>query len=152
MKKVLVTLLLTMISFQVQAKTDVGDILDLIGGIASHDNQNPNTNYPPPGYGQVRCTYTDDGWEEHSGGHRSCGQCLAQHGDCNETCYADTHTCRAIGTDRWGQQRMVQADGQDRWMAESRAMEYCRYQGLYYCRIERCDYRQQVVSERSCRW
>lgn len=153
MKKILVTLMLVFTSFQVQASPDVGDFLDIIGAIAGADREENYSHYPPPGYYKpIRCNYTDDGWEEHSRGHRSCGECLSYHGNCNETCYSETVSCRAVGTDRWGQQRSVEAQGDDRWMAEGRAMEYCRYQGLQYCRIERCDSRQQIVSERSCRW
>src|SRR4051812_22266125 len=98
MKKLLVTLMLMAMSFQAHA-TDAADIIGIIGAIAGANNQSDNNNYqpnyPPPGYG-VRCEYKDTGWEEHRP-HYSCGECLSQHGNCNETCYADTWSCRAVG-------------------------------------------------------
>lgn len=48
----------------------------------------------PPG---TTCSYHDTGWEEHWGGHNSCGECLATHNDCNWSCSTDRYVCTAKG-------------------------------------------------------
>jgi len=155
MKKLVLGLLLAvnLIGFQAQAEVDAGDFLDLIGGLIESDRRDDRDNgyYPPPGYGPIRCTYVDEGHEEHSRGHRSCGECLSFHGNCIESCFSEVTSCRATGIDYSGRPRSVYAEDQDRWYAERRALEYCRYEGLRDCRVDRCDRRQSQVSNRLCR-
>lgn len=160
MKKIIVLffLAISFAGFQAQAGADAEDIFKLIGKLIEKehkkDHNDHHSSYPPPGYGggPVRCIAEDEGYEEHSRGHRSCGECLSVHGQCVETCYTETVACTASGIDYQGRQRTVVGQDQDRWYAERRALEYCRYEGLRQCRIENCQGRQDTISERLCRY
>ena len=109
--------------------------------------------YPPPnnnqGYG-VTCTSEDTGYEEHWGGHYSCGECLSQHGNCIETCKSQMTECQVQGTDRYGRVINFLGRGDARWRAEDDAMRNCYYNATN-CRVTTCQDRQDVVSRRSCR-
>jgi len=128
------------------------DFWDVIGGIYEIKHPRPQPSRPNyPGYGDVTCTYTDTGWEEHYRGHNSCGECLREHGNCIETCSIDNQICEAKGYDRYGQLVTVTGESPDRWEAERRAYDSCYYRGLRDCRIEKCESREERVSQRNCR-
>lgn len=108
--------------------------------------------YPPPnnpGYA-VTCVSNDDGYEEHWGGHYSCGECLSHHGNCIETCSSRMTECQAQGIDRYGRVINFLGRGDIRWRAEDDAMRNCYYNATN-CRVTSCQDRQDVVSRRSCR-
>lgn len=160
MRKILLALITIapMLSFSAHAADPVDIIGDLIGRPARPGRPGrpdrpgrPNRPGRPPGYAPVQCRYVDEGWEEHNFPHRSCGECLSYHGNCIEECYQEEFTCRAVGTDYRGQMQTVYVYSYDQWDAQSRAMEMCRYQGLYNCRVDSCDRQDQQVSQRSCR-
>ncbi len=113
--------------------------------------------YPTPGYGQpspgrVTCSATDRGWEEHWGGHGSCGSCLQEHGNCTETCKETTQLCEVQGTDYYGNLAIYRAVGVDRWSAESEARRKCEWnRDMRSCVTISCQSQDRVVSTRSCR-
>lgn len=149
MKKMILALIAVAQLTSMQARADVFDIIgDIIGGGHGRPSR---PNYPPGPYNPVRCTYVDEGWEEHSFAHNSCGECLSFHGNCVETCSTQEVSCQAVGTDYRGQQQSVYVYAEDQWMAERRAYETCRYQNLSNCHIENCDVQEHTVSERLCR-
>lgn len=112
--------------------------------------------YPPqrppydPGYGggRVTCSAQDRGWEEHSA-HRSCGECLAEHGRCIETCSTSDYTCEAQGVDYRGNVSRFVGQGSDRYQAENQAIRNCSY-NAGRCQILGCRSSEQVVSRREC--
>jgi hypothetical protein len=115
----------------------------------------PNQPYPGqpsnPGYGNVTCRANDNGYEEHGGGHYSCGECLSYHGDCTETCSANMYECRVDGYDRSGRLVSFLGRGDDQWRAQDDAMNSCRYNYATNCYVTGCNNRQDTVSRRSCR-
>ena len=110
----------------------------------------PDSRYPDSRYDRVSCVAKDRGYEEHSRGHYSCGECLREHGECIETCSTQMSECQAEGTDRRGNRVSFAGRGDTRWSAEDQAMDRCYYRADN-CRIVRCDDRNDVVSRRSCR-
>lgn len=110
----------------------------------------PSPYDPGRGRPQVTCTASDNGWEEHWGSHRSCGECLAKHGDCIETCSIDYNVCQAEGVDYRGYKMTMEGRGDSRYRAEDEAMSLCqrRYDN---CRIVSCKTSSETVSRRSCR-
>lgn len=112
--------------------------------------------YPPqqppynPGYGggRVTCSAQDKGWEEHSA-HRSCGECLAHHGRCIETCSTSDYTCEAQGVDYRGNVTRFVGQASDRYQAENQALRNCSYNSSR-CQILSCRSSEQVVSRREC--
>lgn len=105
-----------------------------------------------PGYpgGGVVCTAQDRGWEEHSRGHYSCGECLAVHGRCIETCSSVMNECQAQGVDRYGNALFFLGRAYDQRRAQDEAMRNCYY-NANNCFIRGCNQTQQVVSRRDCR-
>lgn len=99
----------------------------------------------------VTCDARDRGYEEHWGGHGSCGECLSRHGECIETCSEILTVCEAEGRDRTGYVRAFRGQGRDRWEAERDALDTCYYRGFDYCRVTRCQNEQQIISRRDCR-
>jgi hypothetical protein len=97
------------------------------------------------------CRAVDDGWEEHSGGHYSCQDCLGSgHGNCIETCSDISFLCTAEGTDYRGNRYTVQGYGDTRYRAEDEAMYRCQSQ-MNYCQVTNCQTQEQVISRRYCR-
>lgn len=109
----------------------------------------------PPYGGGITCQANDEGWEEHRGGHRSCRECLAVHGQCVETCTRnyESHQCRFDGYDPRMGARSFTGFGNTRYQAEDDALYQCRRAGYYDCRYVNCTVStdRQVVSERMCR-
>lgn len=103
-----------------------------------------------PGYG-VTCRAGDRGFEEHWGGHASCGECLQKHGECIETCSTTNTECRVEGRDRNGVVLTFVGRGRDRWAAESDGIRACQYNYATNCYVVSCNDRQEILSRRSCR-
>jgi len=114
-----------------------------------YDNNNHN------GYGNnfnsgLRCQATDDGWEEHFGGHSSCGACLREHQDCTMRCYEDQFTAVAEGRNQYGELETVTAMDRDRLYAGERALDRCYSQRLSNCRIVDTDTDSRLVRSERC--
>lgn len=102
--------------------------------------------------GRVVCSAQDRGWEEHFGGHGSCGSCLQKHGECVETCTEQREMCEVEGLDYYGRTRRYMAMGPDRWSAESEARRQCEWdRDNRSCRTISCRAENRTVSSRSCR-
>lgn len=106
--------------------------------------------------GNVTCSATDNGWEEHFGGHSDCRSCLAKHGSCTERCTIAQYRCQAEGRvrdHRTGRTRVETFFGQgsSRWDAEDEALRDCRWSRAESCQIKTCLTDQREVSRRSCR-
>lgn len=99
---------------------------------------------------QISCSARDNGWEEHWGGHSSCRECLAKHGNCIETCQERFYTCEAEGTDYRGYRVTIEARGGSRYSTEREAVNRCQYR-YDNCRIKQCRETNETVSRRSCR-
>jgi hypothetical protein len=108
--------------------------------------------YGGPGYGggRVTCTATDNGWEEHWGGHGSCGECKARHGSCTERCSQESFACRAEGSNHLGRAESFEAYGSDEYFTRNEALDRCYRMGARNCRSVGCTTHSQVVSTRSC--
>ena len=105
-----------------------------------------------PSRPNISCTYTDTGWEEHWGGHRSCQECLSKHDNCNETCSADYYVCKAQGTDYRGYVMNLETRADSRYDAERQVMDLCQYNYRYAnCHVTTCDSHSDTVSRRSCK-
>lgn len=102
------------------------------------------------GYGNLSCRATDNGWEEHWGGHSDCRSCVAVHGNCTERCSREEYVCEAQGQ-RFGRQETYRATDSSRFQAEDRALRDCRMSRAERCTIKSCNTRSEVVSTRSCR-
>lgn len=103
--------------------------------------------------GQVTCKASDAGWEEHWGGHDSCGECLSRHGKCEETCSQQFYSCVVEGkTGRGHVERTIefQATGSTRWDAEDRARDRCWRSHATGCRLVTCDSESEVISRKGC--
>ena len=101
-----------------------------------------------PGYS---CTAADNGFEEHWGGHRSCGECLAEHGNCTERCYATSYTCTITGVDEnGGTQTFEGYSNYSQYDARQRGLDRCYWSRLNNCQVTGCNSRQELVSRRSC--
>lgn len=104
-----------------------------------------------PGYGGgYSCRADDRGWEEHGGGHYSCGECLQHHGECIETCSANSHECRVDGYDRSGRLVSFMGRSPDYYRAQEEAMRNCQYSYATNCYYVSCQQREEVVSRRNC--
>lgn len=109
----------------------------------------PRPDYPR---GRVTCTVTDSGWEEHWGGHRSCGSCLQEHSRCVEKCSEKMEVCEARGTTYNGSTRIFRGAGPDRWSAETAARRNCEFnRNMRHCSVISCRSESRTVSNRSCR-
>lgn len=102
-----------------------------------------------PNWG-YQCNYVDAGWEEHRGGHDSCGECLSRHGKCIETCYEEYYECTVEGTDNSGQTREFSVRGSSQWRAEDDAMRRCYDLRYSDCESKGCNQEQEVISRRRC--
>lgn len=112
----------------------VDDLIDIIGGVIG---KRPN-----PGHGGghrdgIRCSAQDRGWEEHLGGHRSCGECISRHGSCVETCEFTEWNCEVEGR-RWGRTAVFEGYGYSQYEAEREAFENCERRGARFCRRLEC--------------
>lgn len=117
----------------------------------NRDHRRPGPHRPrPPRGGHITCTASDNGWEEHWGGHGSCHECLSKHGDCTETCSANYFQCTAVGINHRGEEERMMGRDQDQYYAEDMALDRC-YRYLRHCRVENCVRDQETISRRSCR-
>lgn len=98
---------------------------------------------------RVTCSARDKGWEEHWGGHDSCGSCQSKHGDCVETCSLEYSTCDAVGVDYLGNQITVKGAGDDRYNAAQVAVNLCQ-RNFANCRVVNCNSEAEQVSSRYC--
>src|SRR5207253_828198 len=98
------------------------------------------------GRGNVQCTSTDTGWEEHWGGHASCEECLRKHGSCVETCSSTYYVCQTQGTDQSGRTFTNEGRGDTRYEAEDEAMRACYYYRYQGCRVTNCNQNSETVS------
>lgn len=114
-----------------------------------------NPGRPGPGWGNpqpnVTCSATDNGWEEHWGGHGSCQECKARHGNCTETCSTQSFACRAEGTNHMGRPESFESYGSDEYFARNEALDRCYRMGARDCRSAGCTTSSQVISRNSCR-
>jgi hypothetical protein len=102
--------------------------------------------------GRVSCSATDNGWEEHWSGHRSCGECVQVHGNCTEKCVEEREVCEVQGVDYQGRTRQYMAIGADRYSAESEARRQCEWdRDNRSCVTTSCRADNRMVSNRSCR-
>ncbi|MGE5084953.1 MAG: hypothetical protein ACM3MG_01535 [Bacillota bacterium] len=100
----------------------------------------------------VTCSASDRGWEEHFGGHRDCNSCLRKHGQCVETCSAESYRSVAEGLDYRGYRMTVEARGQTQYQTERKAFERCARMYRYSnCRIVSTTPKKEIISRRSCR-
>ncbi|MBS1972057.1 MAG: hypothetical protein JSU04_17235 [Bdellovibrionales bacterium] len=146
MKNILMILVLSLSAVFAHAQYD--------GGFIRPGRPGAPGRYPDPGrggYGNVQCTATDKGWEEHWGGHGSCGECLRKHGDCIETCSRSYYVCQAQGIDRNGRTYVSEGRADSRYQAEDEAMRACYYYRYQNCRVTNCNQNSETVSRRSCR-
>lgn len=107
---------------------------------------------PPsrPG-GHETCTARDRGHEEHWGGHRSCRDCLYDHGECTYSCSIENFQCYASGVDQNGQQRTFEAySDYSEYDARDRALERCYGSQLRDCRVVDCQVRSYVTERGRC--
>lgn len=104
----------------------------------------------PSGSGGYGCSASDNGWEEHFGGHSSCGECLSRHGSCSERCYETSYSCSAVGTRYDGSQDTITAHDRFEYGARDEAMRRCYYSGLRDCHSSYCNTESNLVSSRSC--
>jgi hypothetical protein len=121
---------------------DLGNIIDTIGGIV-------NGGRPGPGPSGYNCIATDRGWEEHFGGHRSCQECNARHGNCIEECRYSEFVCVAQGV-RWGRPFQIEEYGYDQYDTERRALWACERRGGMGCRLMGPCHRSDRSERREC--
>jgi hypothetical protein len=107
-----------------------------------------------PGWGNpqpnVTCTATDNGWEEHWGGHSSCQECKAKHGTCAQTCSTQSYNCRATGTNNLGRAETFESYATDEYQARNEALDRCYRMGARDCRSADCSTSTQIVSRGQC--
>ena len=127
----------------------------IVDHASAQGRRGPRYNPRPDDYhsrGRVTCTASDRGWEEHWGGHGSCGECVQRHGDCVESCYEVRHICEAQGSDFQGRIRTFTVRAPDRWTAEREAIRQCEWdRSMRSCAITSCREERLQVSHRSCR-
>lgn len=102
------------------------------------------------GYSNYQCSFEDKGWEEHGGGHDSCGECLRHHGKCIRTCYEETYKCTVLGTDRYGTNREFVEEGSSQWRLEQMAMDRCDYLRYERCEPKGCQKVTNLISRDRC--
>lgn len=112
---------------------DLGNIIDAIGGIVNGGRPGPGPGHGGFG-GGYRCVAMDRGWEEHFGGHRSCQECNARHGNCVEQCTYSEFVCVAEGY-RWGRPFQMEEYGYDEYDTQRRALWACQRRGGEGCRL-----------------
>lgn len=102
--------------------------------------------------GRVTCSASDKGWEEHFGGHGSCGSCLQKHSSCVEKCQEIREVCEVEGRDYNGRLSVFVGRGADRWAAEAEARRQCEWnRNMRSCMVTTCRQEAQTISTRSCR-
>ncbi len=111
---------------------------------------NPRPDNPSFSGGRVTCMATDNGWEEHFGGHSTCQKCLSKHSSCTERCSTENYSCKAEGTDYQGRVETFEAYGSDEYFARDEALDRCYRMGARSCSSSGCTTISQVVSTRSC--
>lgn len=99
---------------------------------------------------QVSCIATDNGWEEHWGGHGSCQECKAKHGRCTETCSRENYSCKAEGVNYQGFTESFEAYGSDEYDTRNEALDRCYLRGATNCHYVGCSSESEVVSRRTC--
>ncbi|MBS1972456.1 MAG: beta-sandwich domain-containing protein [Bdellovibrionales bacterium] len=103
---------------------------------------------------KISCSATDKGWEEHWGGHGSCGECLKKHGECIETCTATDVVVYGTGYDVYGRIAKFEGRGGDSYDARRDMQQVCDYYRLTRCESDpgKSDStNSDVVSRRSCK-
>ena len=153
MKKAIVILCLSL--FAVNAQAGFWDIVGAVAG-AIGDSRGSGSSSRPDQYdsrhrSRVSCSYTDNGYEEHSRGHRDCGECLSKHGRCNETCSTSYAVCKVEGRDYRGYTMTVEAKADSQYEAERDALRRCDRNNYTDCRRIDCRNESETVSRRSCR-
>ncbi len=106
-------------------------------------SRNP-TKRPGP---NLVCNAHDDGWEEHGGGHGSCGECLSKHGGCYQKCSEVSYSCTAKGTSPSGESVSIQAIGHDRYQTADEALRRCQSSGATNCRSSTYSDCNEVLNE-----
>jgi hypothetical protein len=137
--------------------------VDIGGGtiIIGEDGVRIEPGHGRPGYGHgpaernVMCKAFDYGWEEHFGGHNSCGECKRAHRTCERRCSAEMYVAVAEGVHRRrGGGRAIErvrgAPSYDRWRAQDSALDECEYSGLRRCRIVDVRSQWEEISRRDC--
>ena len=110
-----------------------------------------NNHRPGNGYNQgLRCQATDNGWEEHFGGHQSCNACLREHENCTLKCYQDEFVAIAEGRNQYGELVRVRAMDRDEFYARERALEQCYRSRLDNCYVIDTDTNSRLVRSDRC--
>lgn len=161
MKKAI--LILCMSLFAVNAQAGIWDVIGAVAEVIGDSNSSGRGSSRPDPYdsrdsrdsrhqrARVSCSYTDDGHEEHSRGHRDCNDCLSRHGHCKETCSTDYAVCKVEGRDYRGYTLTVEAKADSQYQAERDALRRCDRNNLTDCRRVSCSNESETVSRRSCR-
>ena len=113
----------------------------------------------------LNCSYSDNGYEEHWGGHESCSDCLSHHAACTESCDKSVQVCTALGSPRPTEighrpgepnppavqlVSIVGISAESDSEARTNAMVACAQGGYYECRVDSCRSERQNVSIRDC--
>lgn len=98
---------------------------------------------------KIVCSTKDNGWEEHWGGHNTCGECLAKHGGCVEICSEVNYSCTAKGKTSSGSEVSAQAIGPDRYDSADEAIRRCQSMGGTDCRASSYSDCEEVKNESS---
>lgn len=103
------------------------------------------------GGGNVKCAAFDTGWEEHWGGHSSCGVCLAKHQHCVEKCSRTGYNCKTEGVASDGNLAYFEAySDYSEYQARDQALNRCYSSGAQHCVDTGCNQTDEVVSRNSC--
>ena len=128
-----------------------GVLLISLSAFAYLDYDNDYNHRPGNGYNSgLRCQATDNGWEEHFGGHSSCGACLREHQDCTLKCYQDEYVATAEGRNRNGELVRVTAMDRDDFNAREKALERCCRSRLDNCYVIDTDTNSRLVRSDRC--
>ena len=157
MKKTIAILILSL--FATQAQASFWDVVGAVAGAIAESNNSSNSSgsgYSDSRHGsrqgsRISCSYTDDGHEEHSRGHRDCNDCMSKHGKCKETCSASYAVCKVEGRDYRGYAMTVEGKGDSQYEAEREALRRCDRNNYSDCRRVSCNSESETVSRRTCR-
>lgn len=155
MKKAI--LIVCMSFFAINAQAGFWDIVGAVAGAIGESNSSgrgssgSGGSYDSRHRSRVSCSYTDQGHEEHSRGHRDCYECMEKHGRCNETCSTEYAVCKVEGRDYRGYTMTVEAKADSQYEAERDALRRCDRNNLTDCRRVSCSNESETVSRRSCR-
>lgn len=103
---------------------------------------------------KITCSAKDRGWEEHWFGHATCGECVAKHGNCTETCEAKDTVVYGTGFDVYGRIAKFEGRGGDSYDASRDMRRVCDYYRLSRCESDsgKSDStHSEVISRTSCR-